>query len=67
MLHAKSHIAGVILWPPFLEMANIWSFMAKTGSSHGPSNWFFLNLNHCAQGCYMPNFTLLGFSYSLLS
>ena len=29
-----------------------------------PSNWFFLNLNHCVQGCYTPNFTLLGLSYS---
>ena len=34
--------------------------MAKTWSSHGPSNWFFLNLNQYAQGCFMPNFTLLG-------
>ena len=32
--------------------------------SHGPSNWFFLNLNHCAQGCYMSKFTLLGLSCS---
>ena len=34
-------------------------FMAKTWSSHGPSNWFFLNLNQCAQGCSMPNFRVL--------
>ena len=33
--------------------------MAKTWSSHGPSNWFFLNLNQCAQGCSMPNFRVL--------
>ena len=38
--------------------------MAKTWSSHGPSNWFFLNLNHCAQGCSTSNFTLLGLSCS---
>ena len=41
--------------------------MAKTWSTHGPSNWFFLNLNHCAQGCSMPNFTLLGLSCCPLS
>ena len=34
-------------------------FMAKTLSPHGPSNWFFLNLNQCAQGCSMPNFRVL--------
>ena len=39
-------------------------FMAKTCSSHGPSNGLFLNPNHCAQGYSMPNFTLLGVSSS---
>ena len=34
---------------------------------HVPSNWVFLNLNHCAQGCSMPNFTLLGLSCTPLS
>ena len=42
-------------------------FMAKTWSSYGPSNWFYLNLNQCAHGCSMQNFTLLGVSHSLLS
>ena len=28
-------------------------FMAKTWSSHGPSNLIFLNLNHFAEGCSM--------------
>merc|ERR1711954_403724 len=34
-------------------------FMAKIWSSHGPSNWFFLTHNQCAQGCSIPNFTIL--------
>ena len=34
---------------------------------HGPSNWFSLNLNHCAKGSSMPNFTLLILSCSPLS
>ena len=38
-------------------------FVAKTWSSHGPSNCFFLNHNQCAQGCSMPNFTNLGVSH----
>ena len=42
-------------------------FIAKTWSSHGPSIWFFLNINQCAQGCSLPNFTLLGVSCSPLS
>ena len=117
MFHAKFHIAGFILQPPFLEIAKygpLWSkhgphlvlkissswilikvtrdvpcqishcwvypvvpfpqkwpkhgpFMAKTWSSHEPSNWFFLKLNHCAKGCSMPIFTLLGLSCSPLS
>ena len=33
--------------------------MAKTWSSHGPWNWFFLNLNQYTQGCSMPNFRVL--------
>ena len=41
--------------------------MAQTWSSHGPSNWFFLNHNQYAQGCSMPNFTILGVSYGPLS
>ena len=40
--------------------------MAKTWSSHGSWNWSFLNLYHCAQGCSMPNFTILGVSHSPL-
>ena len=40
--------------------------MAKTWSSHGPSNWFFLNNNQCSQGWSMPNFTILGVSQSPL-
>ena len=41
--------------------------MAKTRASDGPWNWFFLNHNQCAQGCSMPNFTILGVSHSPLS
>merc|ERR1711954_123366 len=40
--------------------------MAKTWSSHGPSNWFFLNHNQCSQGGSMPTFTILGVSHSPL-
>ena len=40
--------------------------MADTWSSYGLSNWFFPNHDHCAQGCSMPNFTILGVSYSPL-
>ena len=43
-------------------MAKTLPFIGKTWSSHGPSNWFFLNHNLCAQGCSMPNFTTLGVS-----
>ena len=42
-------------------------FFGKTWSSHGPSNWFFLNYNQCAQGCSMPNFAILGVSHGPLS
>ena len=41
--------------------------MAKTWSSRGPSNWLWLNPNQFAQGCSMPNFTLLGLPCSPLS
>ena len=41
--------------------------MAKKWSSHGTTNLFLLNLNQCAQGCSMPNFTLLGVASSPLS
>ena len=33
--------------------------MAQQLASHGSSNWFFLNLNHMVQGCYMPHFRVL--------
>ena len=52
-------ILGVSHGPLFLEMAKYVPFMAKTWSSHGPSNWFFLNLNQCAKGNSMPNFRVL--------
>ena len=41
--------------------------MTQTWSSHGPSNWFFLNHSQCDQGCSMPNFTWLGLSCSCVS
>merc|ERR1711954_618466 len=41
--------------------------MALLWPNHGPSNWFFLNHNQCAQGCSMPNFTNMGVSHSPLS
>ena len=40
--------------------------MAEIWSSHGPSYWFFLNHNQCAQGHSMPNFIILGVSHSPL-
>ena len=40
--------------------------MAKTWSSHGPSNCFFLNHNQCSQGWSTPNFIILGVSHSPL-
>ena len=64
---AKFDIAGCILQPPFLEMAKYSPDMAKTWSSHDPSNWFFLNFNQCAHGCSMPNFKLLGVLFIPLS
>ena len=51
---------------PFLKMAKIWPFMAKTWSSYGPSKYFFLNYNQCAQGCSLANFTILCVSHSPL-
>ena len=59
-------ILGVSHSTLFLEIVKIWPFMAKTWSLNGPSNWFFLNLHHYAQGCSMLNFTLLGVSSSRL-
>ena len=47
-------------WPKY------YPFMAKTWSSYGPSNWFFLNHNQCFQGWSMTNFTILGVSHSPL-
>ena len=41
--------------------------MAKTWPAHSPSNWSFLNLDHFARGCSMPNLILLGVSCSPLS
>ena len=66
-VQCQSSHCWVYLVASFQEMAKIWPFVAKTWSSHGPSNRFFLSLNHCAQGCSMPNFTLLGLYYSPLS
>ena len=51
---------------PFPRDGKIWPFIAKTWSSQGPSNGFFLNLNQCPKGCSMPNFTLLAKSCSPL-
>ena len=39
--------------------------MAKIWSTHGPSNWFFLNLNQCS-GIVHAKFTILGVSHSPL-
>merc|ERR1712114_4390 len=66
MLHAKFHNSGCIPWCLFPKNGKYGSFMAKTWSSHGPSNWFFLNHNQCAPGCSMPNFTILVVSNSPL-
>ena len=59
MLYAKFHIAWSILWSPSVEIAKAGPFYGQTWSSHGPSNWYFLNHNQCAQGCFMPNSTIL--------
>ena len=48
------------------EIAKICPFMAKTWSSYGSSNWFFLNHNQCSQECSMPNFSFPGVSHSPL-
>ena len=42
-------------------------FISKTWSSHGPSNWFFLNHNQFVLRCYMPNVTILGEPHSPFS
>ena len=63
-LHAKFHNTGSIPWSPSPRTGQN---MALFWPKHGPSNWFFLNLNHCAQGCSMPNYTLLDISYNPLS
>ena len=52
---------------PFLEMAKTWPFYGQNLVLKWSLNWFFLNLNHYAQGCSMPNFTLLGVPCSPLS
>ena len=41
------------------EIAKIGPFMVQTWSSHGPPDWFFLNINSCIQGCFIPNFRVL--------
>ena len=46
------------------EMAKIWPYYGQTWSSHCPSNGFILNLNQCAKGWSMPNFTLMDKSCS---
>ena len=48
------------------EMAKILPFYGQIWSSNGPSYWFFLNHNQCAQGHSMTNFTILGLSHSPL-
>ena len=42
-------------------------YVANKFSLYWPSNWCLLNLNQYAQGCFLPNFTLLGISSSPLS
>ena len=53
-------------WTSFPRCGKSGPFMAKRWSSHCPKNLFFINLNQFAQGCPMPNFTLLGVSFSPL-
>ena len=48
------------MWPKYDP------FIAKTCSSNGPSNGFYLNFNQCSKGFSMPNFTLLAKSCSPL-
>ena len=62
MFQAKFQIAVNILEHPFLDVAK----MALSWQKDGPKNLFFINLNQFAQGCHMPNFTLLGVSFSPL-
>ena len=62
-----STILGVTHSPLFQEMAKMKPFcgqnMVLTWSF---TLFFFLNHNHRAQGCSMPNFTILGVSHSPL-
>ena len=48
-------------------MAKIGPLYCQNMIWHGHSNGFVLNLNQCAKGCSMPNFTLLGVSCSPIS
>ena len=50
---------GILCSPYSKKWPKYGPFMAKTWYSHGFSNWFFLMLNQCAQGCSMQNFTVL--------
>ena len=52
------------LWPKQSPHTEYSPSMAKTWSPHGPSNWFFLYPNHCAQGYSFPNSKLLVLSCS---
>ena len=40
--------------------------MDQIWSSHGLLNYFFLKHNQCAQGGFIPNFTILGASHGPL-
>ena len=53
-------------WTSFPRCGKNGPFMAKRWSSHCPKNLFFVNHNQFAQGCPLPNFTLLGVSFSPL-
>ena len=47
-----------------LEMAKIWPIYGQNMVLPWFIKLFFLNYNQCAQGCSMPNFAILGVSYS---
>ena len=64
MIHKNSILLGGSFSPFYLKWSKYGPFMAKTWSSHGPSNLFFLNDNQRAQGCSITNFTILGVSHS---
>ena len=51
-------LLGVSCGPYAQKWQKYGPFLPKTWSQHGSSNDIFLNLNCCAQGCSMPNFTL---------